>query len=104
MNYDSSILFGFYLYRRVIISNRIVSNDVTGHYIYCYHPLHILAFSLQKAPIFHSPDSNHLRLTEIPEYKFHFKRQIRMTVLVITRFLQFRHQLPVSINPPAKKL
>ena len=42
MNYDSSILFGFYLYRRVIISNRIVSNDVTRHYIYCYHPLHIL--------------------------------------------------------------
>ena len=34
--------FGFYLYRRVIISNRIVSNDVTGHYIYCYYPLHIL--------------------------------------------------------------
>lgn len=27
-----------------------------------------------------------------------------MTVLVITRFLQFRHQLLVRINPPAEKL
>lgn len=27
-----------------------------------------------------------------------------MAVLVITRFLQFRHQLPVSINPPTEKL
>lgn len=27
-----------------------------------------------------------------------------MAVLVITRFLQFRHQLPVSVNPPAEKL
>ena len=63
-----------------------------------------MAFYLQKAPIFHSPDSNHSRLPEILEYKFHFKGQIRMAVLIITRFLQFRHQLPVSINPPTKKL
>ena len=63
MNYDSSILFGFYLYRRVIISNRIVSNDVTGHYIYCYHPLHILlsplhimVFSLHIYFLFLFPD------------------------------------------------
>ena len=27
-----------------------------------------------------------------------------MAVLVITRFLQFRHQLRVSVNPPAEKL
>lgn len=27
-----------------------------------------------------------------------------MAVLVITRFLQFRHQLPVRINPATQKL
>ena len=56
-------------------------------------------YGYKKVQIFHLLDSNYLRLTEILEYKFHFKGQIRMAVLVITRFLQFRHQLPVSINP-----
>lgn len=86
------------------ITKRVIRIYVIQHYIISYHPLHILAFYLQKIQIFHLPDSNYLRLTEILEYKFHFKGQIRMAVLVITRFLQFRHQLPVSINPPAKKL
>ena len=86
------------------ITKRVIRIYVIQHYIISYHPLHILAFYLQKVQIFNLPDSNYLRLTEILEYKFHFKGQIRMAVLVITRFLQFRHQLPVSINPPAEKL
>ena len=86
------------------ITKRVIRIYVMQHYIISYHPLHILAFYLQKVQIFHLPDSNYLRLTEILEYKFHFKGQIRMAVLVITRFFQFHHQLFVRVNPPAQKL
>ncbi len=50
------------------ITKRVIRIYVIQHYIISYHPLHILAFYLQKVQIFHLPDSNYLRLTEILEY------------------------------------
>ena len=45
-----------------------------------------------------------LRFPQVLEYQLHFKRHIGMAVLVITRFLQFSHQLLVGVNPAAQKL
>ena len=81
------------------------------HYIYSYHPLHILAFSLQthQLKLVNSKTSTQKlktlsRLPQVPKDEFYLKGEKGVAVLVVAYGGQLRHQLLVGIDPTAEQL